>query len=388
MAGTRFLSKVLGDLGIYYKDYEVITELSPSYGLHVYRKMRLNDPIIGGIMFHIETVLRRVEFVLKGNVPSFVKDCLTETFFRKILGDLTSVLVYGFYCGEKIWKAENYVKLIDIEPRHQTTIDDIYDTYVTQCPDLGSCVDIPKAKLLWFYIMSDARYPYGISLLRSVYKPYFMKIAVEASEANSVDRDLAGLPTLTAPEGFNFAAADPDYPGYDPSIKDTLEWAINVVTSIRKDNQQGVVLPYGWELKLLRAEGTSSKANADTMIKRYNTEICIGLLEAFMSAGLGPSMQSSETELHLQTFLTACDSISRIFAEAINEQVLTQLCEYNGVECDCWIEPVPLTNYNLKDLASYVARLVSQEVIHPTKVLEDSLLKIANLPIEDLTDEK
>ena len=379
----KYSARVLGNLGLYYRDYETIPELIPAYGLNTYRKMRLNEPIIGGLLFHYETILKKTRFNLKGKVNKYVEETLTDRFFRKVVPDMASVLTYGFYCGEKIWKADDYVRLVDIEPRHQTTITTINKDNVVQSPETGDEVKIPKRKLVLFCLVSDSRYPYGISLLRWVYKPYFFKIAIEASEANAVDRDLAGLPTLTAPEGFNFAAADPNYPGYDPSIKDTVDWAVKVVTSIRKDNQQGVVLPAGWSLQLLRAEGSSSKSNTDEMIRRYNTEMCIGLLEAFMTGALGVAARGTQGDLYLQTLLSACNGVAQTFADVFNEQVIPYICAYNGAAVECWVEPEPATNYNLKDLASYVARLVAQGVIEPTKELENGLLRIADLPIDN-----
>ena len=380
MATTRSLSRVYGSMGVLQEDYEPLSDVAPTSGLETFKKMRLNDPIIGGIIFHIETVLRRVKYQLQGDINKYVKASLDERKILELVWDMPSVLIYGFFCGEKIWKADNMVKLVDIAPRHPLSIEDVDDDYVYQAPEDGEPVDIPRNKVVWFYVMSDCRYEYGISMLRNVYKPYYYKLRVEASEANSVDRDLSGLPVMTSPENFNYAVADPDHPSYDATVKETLDWALGVVTNIRADSQQGVVKPFGWELELLRASGSATKADTSAMIKRYNTEICMGLLETFITAGLGSNLNASEAELHLQTFLTACDSISRVFAKALNEQVIPQICEYNGVDCDCWVEPLPQTNYNLKDLASYVARLVAQEVIEPNPVLEDSLLKIANLP--------
>lgn len=363
------LYRVIGMLGVDDYDYEVLSELAPPYGFNVYKKMRMNDPLIGGIVFQIETVLRRVKYRWRGKVTKYLEGLNIE----KLVWDFTSAVVYGFYCGEKIWKLDNFVRLVDIEPRHPVSIDSVEKDVVIQ-----EGKKIPKSKVVWVVIQSDCRNTFGISLLRNVYKPYYYKTRVEASEANGVDRDLSGLPVLTAPENFNFAEAE-----NDPVVNETLKWAIDVVSNIRADSMKGVVKPYGWELELLRASGTSSKSDTTGMIKRYNTEICMGLLETFITSGLGSNLNGAEAGLHLETFLTACDSIAKVFAKAINEQVLPQACEYNGDVCECWVEPLPQTNYNLKDLASYVARLVNQEVIEPTPALEDSLLKIANLPGKD-----
>ena len=390
MADSVNLYSVYGTKGLYYKAYETISELLPAWGLNTFRKMRMNDPVIGGIIFHLNSIIEQTEFTFEGNVPDFVESSIGEKgFLTQLIEDMLSVLVYGFYCGEKIWKADRYVRLVDVEPRHQTTITYIEDNYIVQTPHDKPAKQpvIPKEKLVLFYLQSDGRYPYGISLLRPVYKPYFMKTALEARLAEKLDEDITGRPVLTSPPGFNFAAASPDYPGgSDKSIKATLDWAKDVV------GEKGQVLPDGW---VLNALDSHIAVDIDSVIKRYNTEICMGMLEMFMVASLGLTVHKDSATNYLDTLLSATNGIAKKLAEVINEQIITQLFKYNGRKrVTCKIKAKNTINYNIKDLAGFVARLVAQGVINPTPQLEESLLSIANLdspvienksPKQDLT---
>lgn len=77
-------------------------------------------------------------------------------------------------------------------------------------------------------------------------------------------------------------------------------------------------------------------------------------------------------------FLRACDWYAMSVKEAIEASV--------NRWCERWNQPPIKVKcskaqvVNMKDLASYVARLVAQEVITPTKELEQALLSLVDLP--------
>ena len=192
------------------------------------------------------------------------------------------------------------------------------------------------------------------------------------------DRDLAGMPVMTAPEGFDFTAAVPSSPNYSELVKSTLDWATGVVSNIRRDEQEGVVLPYGWELELLK--GQSSSLDTDKIIKRYNTEICLGLLEDFVSEGAFSYSNANADISSYDMFLDSCEGWAKFFEDGLNKQVIERVCSYNGIKKVPKLKHAPVNADNIKDLASYVARLVSQGVINPTPKLENELLRIAKLP--------
>lgn len=357
-------------------DLEVLAKLEPPTGLNEFYKMQFNDPIIGGIMWHVESLFRRTKVYWDGKVPENVLGVLGNAFWGKILTELSSTLTYGFSVSEEIWQIiDGLPMLVDIEPRFQPTIDSFQGNYIQQSgPD--SSAEIPASKVLHLTIGAQARSPYGTSFLRSVYKPYFMKTNIEASEANSLDRDLGGLPVMTAPEGFDFMRADSESATYDPSVANTLNWAINVVQNIRRDSQQGVVIPNGWELKLLRAEG-DSKDPSDA-IRRYNSSICVGLLQSFLAPIVDTHGRGSQTEIHLGILTSAINAIISSFVDEINAQTVTKLqriYKFNGK-----LAHTPLTNYNLRDLASYIGRLIGQEAIQPNNKLEESILGVIDMP--------
>jgi len=377
--------QVFGNLGLGVEttgvpdDLEVLAKLAPPTGLKEYYKMQVNDPIIGGIMWHIDSIFSRAKINWEGSVPKNVSERLNADFWRKISSELTSTLTYGFSVNEEIWEiVDGLPMLVDIAPRFQPTIDSFQDGMVQQSSP-NSSSEMPITKVLHITIGSQARSPYGTSFLRSIYKPYYMKTNIEASEANSLDRDLAGLPVMTAPEGFDFMRATAGSTIYDPNVAATLNWAINIVRNIRKDAQQGVVCPNGWELKLLRAEGNSR--DPGDAIRRYNSSICVGLLESFLAPIVDTHGRGSQTEVHLGILTSAINSIICRFVAEINRQVISKLQMIYKFDGKLAVQP--LTNYNLKDLASFIGRLISQGAIKPNNKLEESILGIVDMPYEE-----
>jgi len=302
-----------------------------------------------------------------------------------LVGEMATAFTYGFYVGEEIWKVDGRgVVLVDVEPRAQYTIYGINvdKGRVYQTAPQGS-FEIPYQKCLHFVITGEARNPFGRSLLRHLYKPYYYKVAVEAAEGVGVDRDLSGLPVLRAPETFDFTAADSTSPNYDPLVEATLQWAVDLVTNVRKDKQQGVVLPHGWELMLLRSAG-SQGMDTDRIVRRYNTEMCVGLLSGFLSGGMFASTNQANVEMHIQNYLYACDSWAITFAHSLTK-LARKICRFNGVPEDELpkVEAAPARIIDLRDLAGFVARLVAQGVITPTGDIERALLSIVGLPYEE-----
>lgn len=362
---------------------EPLTELLAPTGLNIYTKMRKNDPIIGGMMLLFETAIQRSEYSLKGENASFVMEILDNmrTPFSQILGEIASALTYGFYLGEKIYAIrDGMVVLEDIEPRYQPSIVAIDDSDgLVQQQTTTGIFTMPYSKSLHVVPIQDSRSPFGISLLRTVYKPYYYKLSVEASEALAIDRDLGGLPVMQAPEGFDFLAADPSSPNYDANVAATLDWAVNLVTSVRRDQMMGVVIPAGWTLSIIRGENRAT-IPTNEIIARYNTEMTAAVLANFLSLGAFASTNNSNVTVHVSNFVNACEAFIKVIAGAIKKQVIDPICTFNRISPSPTIEFTVKGQNNLRDIGTFVANLVDKGVIQPTKFIEDAMLALLNIP--------
>lgn len=359
---------------------EFLAELAPPEGLHRYRKMKMNDPIVGGLLLQIENIIRRLKWDVQGENADFVSQILKDLpgGVQGVNYEMSSAFCYGFYIGEQIWKMEdNRLILVDIAPRFQPSIHRINDVNgnVRQLTQQGT-FDIPYSKCVHHMYFTENRAPYGTSILRHLYKPYYYKVSVEASEAVGIDRDLSGLPMMTAPEGFDFEQCDHESPNYDPAAAATLEWALNTVSNVRKDTTQGIVKPYGWELELIRGENRTNIPTND-IISRYNTEMAAGVLENFISLGAFATTNNANTEVNVRNFLRACDAYAEIMSQTYNEQIIEPICRFNNINAPQF-SFTPVNTDTLGDLATFFARLVSNGIVTPTTTLEKELLQIAD----------
>jgi hypothetical protein len=358
---------------------EPFSELQPPEGLAKYRNMKKNDPIIGGLMLRIENILRSTKWKIVGPNADFVKAQLEglPQGINSLVQDMASSLTYGFSVNEKVWGVRDgiiYIK--DVAPRHQLTIQEFANGKIYQ---LSANFAMPISKCLHFIPIEICRNPFGESILRHIYKPYYYKSSIEASEALGIDRDLGGLPIMQAPEGFDFTKADTSSPNYDPNVASTVDWAKNVVKYVRKDSSQGVILPHGWILNILKSETRSTIPTSD-IVNRYNTEMAVGLLESFAVMGGFASTNNANTEAHIEDFLETCNTILGLMAEKITKSLIHDICAFNNLTDYPELQFVKVRRARLDRLASFVSRLVDKEIITVTNALEEELLQIASLP--------
>lgn len=388
--------KVYGSASAEQSTEEILSELRPPTGLKKFATMEDNESIISGLLLRIAGIIKSAEWTVEGKNADFVLKQLKALPYglSGLLEDFSNAFTYGFSINEKIWAVgDGQIYLADVQPRPQTTIEFVTATSSTmvsidnigfirqQTIDVGT-VDIPYAKCVHFIPRTRNRNPYGRSLLRGLYKPYYYKSAIEASEAQSIDRSLSGLPVMTAPEGFDFVNADTESPGYDANLAATLEWAEQVVSKVRKDEMQGIVKPSGWTLELLKGDN-SVAINSPSILSRYNVEMAVGLLQSFAVIGGFASTNNSNIEEMINDFKGACDSWLASMAATINRQIIADICDFNLKTDYPELKFVPVVKEKLNDLASYVSRLVQTQVITPTYTLEKMMLEKIHVPMAD-----
>jgi len=97
-------------------------------------------------------------------------------------------------------------------------------------------------------------------------------------EGIGFERGLAGLPVLTPPEGVDI------WDTLDPAMIGQLAAAKATVSSIRRDEQEGIVMPFGWTLDLLSVSGTYQQ-DIGAAIQRYQNDIATSVLADIVKMG-------------------------------------------------------------------------------------------------------
>jgi hypothetical protein len=193
--------------------------------------------------------------------------------------------------------------------------------FIQRCEPTFETVRIPMSKGLLFRTRISRDNPEGKSLLRNAYRSWFFKKHFEEIEGIGIERDLAGFPVLKAPEGMDLWSDE------DPNMAKLRADAESLVASIRRDSEEGVLLPHGWELSLLTS-GSTRQIDIGSTIERYDNRIAITLLSDIILLGNhSGSFALAETK---QSLLAAAlqSQLSNI-ADVFNAKAVPDLFRFN-----------------------------------------------------------
>lgn len=389
---------------------EFLKELQGKRGIEVYREMSENDDVCGAILYAVETLIRQSKWSVQPGGDSakdkecaeFVESCMNDMqdTWTDTISEVLSFLAFGWSFHEIVYKrrrgssrdprlnskyTDGLIGWQKLPIRAQETLFqweyDENDNLVgmTQLPPPNFCMaTIPIEKALHFRTKSRKNNPEGRSILRSAYRAWYFKRRIQEIEGMGVERDLAGLPVLMAPETMDIWNQD------DPEMVDALARAERIVRNVRRDATEGLVLPANWEFKLLSAGGARS-FDTNKIIERYDTRIAMTTLSDFILIGhqqVGSfALSSDKTRL----FSMALGAYLDIICEVFNNQGIPRLIGINA-EHFAGITDYPKLTHgdveapDLKDLSAYIKELTGCGALTPDEDLEDYLRKTASLP--------
>ena len=394
---------------------EFLRELQGIRGIEAYREMSENDDVIGAILFAIEMLIRQVQwYVSPGGAEKideeaaeFIDGCRNDmqSSWTDTISEILSFLTFGWSAHEIVYKrrmgrsrnellnskySDGLIGWRKLPIRAQETLyqweyDDSDNlTGLTQMPPPSyDIITIPIEKLLLFRSKSRKDNPEGRSILRNAYRDWYFKRRIQEIEGIGIERDLAGFPVLTAPEGISIWDTD------DPDMVRVKAAAETMVKNIRRDSMEGLVLENGWELSLL-STGSRRQFDTNAIIERYDTRIAMTVLADFVLLGhqnVGSfALSSDKTKL----FSVAIGAYLDIICEVFNNKAIPHLIDMNG-EHFAGITDYPhlchgdIESHDLAALSTYIKDLTGIGVITPDGGLEDYLREQAHLPekVED-----
>lgn len=417
----KFDPSTIGSTGLRqtggYLHEEFLRDLRGEKGMRKYREMADNDWVIGAMLFAIQTLIAGVEWTMQPKDETTEAED-TATFAEEVLGDMktpwpsvlseiSTMFPFGFAPMEITWKtrsdAPNDIGLpaskftdgkvgIDaISLRAQETVIrwDIDDNDGTvrgfwQQPINRPMVYIPIAKCLLFRTSTVKNNPEGRSILRNAYRSWYFKTRMEEIEAIGVERDLAGLPMMRIPAQFMAADASPQ----DKAVYAAYQ---KLVTNVRRDQQEGVILPstkdkdgnYLFDFVLLSTGGSRS-FDTNKVLTRYDRAIATSVLADFIFLGqqaVGSfALSSDKTALFgaaIQSFL------EHVIAAQINNELLPRLWFLNGLDPELMPKWVPgaIEEASLTEVAQLIGAMTGAGApMFPDRELENHLRKRAGLP--------
>lgn len=398
--------------GIIYEEY--LRELQGKKGVEVYKEMSDNDDTIGAILFVIEMLMRQCTFSVEPGGDSekdkeaaeFVEQCMgdMQNSWADTMSEIVSFLTYGWSYHEIVYKRrmgknrdprisskydDGLIGWRKLPIRSQDTLwewqyeensDDLIGM-IQSPPPTYEYFTIPIEKALHFRTKSRKDNPEGRSILRNAYRSWYFKKRIQEIEGIGMERDLAGFPVITGPEGMELWDTE------DPDMVRALSAAQNIVTNIRRDAKEGLVLPNGWSLELLSA-GNRRQFDTNQIIERYDKRIATTVIADFILLGqqaVGSfALSSDKTRLFALAIGTYLDEICEVF----NKQGIPRLIDVNG-EHFKGITDYPkmvhgdIEDANLESLGAFISQMVTSGVIIPDEDLEDFVRRAGNLPERD-----
>lgn len=393
--------------GIVYEEF--LPELRGSRGVEIYREMSENDDVVGAILYAVEMLVRQTKWNVEPGgstakdkeAAEFVESCMDDmqNTWVDTISEILSFLTYGWSYHEIVYKrrmgntadtrtrskySDGLIGWAKLPIRAQETLYQWeYDendnlTGMTQMPppDYG-LLTIPLSKALLFRTKSRKDNPEGRSILRNAYRSWHFKRRIQEIEGIGIERDLAGLPVMYAPEGMDIWNNDDD-------TKKLLVRLEEMVRGVRRDEMEGLVLPHGFEMKLLSSGGTR-QFDTNAIIDRYDTRIAMTVLADFIFLGHQQNgswaLSSDKTEL----FAMACGAYLDIIAETFNSQGIPSLIDINGDHFKGITGYPTLTHGDIEDadiqkVSTYIKDMVGIGVLIPDDGLEDYIRQIGNLP--------
>ncbi len=200
---------------------------------------------------------------------------------------------------------------------------------------------------------------------------YYFKKNLEALEGISLERVYAGFPVVKLPKGASTGGS---------SNSDESK-AKDLVRKVRVDEQMGIVLPDGWEFKLLGPEGGRGIDAFDRSIMRYRQEIMITVLATFIALGIDKTGSYALARETRDFFQIALSGWLNNIAETLNQFAIPKLLQLN--DYDQWLVqlvPGKVGQFDLDKLSNYISRLAMVGAIQIDESLERFLREAGNLP--------
>ena len=418
--------------GLIYEEF--LPQLQGSKAGKVYREMQDNSPVIGAVLYAVESTLRSVDWSVEPatddeadlEAAQFLESCMHDMShtWEDFVSEILTMLTYGWSYFEIVYKKregrtnvsgrtksvqsrydDSKIGWRKFAPRGQDTlyrweIDEnggikgmwqypwptgaglIYNNNFNT--KSNQTVFIPMQRSLLFRTTSRRNNPEGRSLLRTAYRPWYFSKRVEEIEAIGLERDLAGMPFAGVP--LEILSED-----RNEAETATFNYIKDIVTKTKRDEQEGIIWPLVYdddgnkmyEFELL---STGGRRTFDTgaIIQRYMQQMAMTVLADFILLGheaVGSfALSSDKTEL----FAVALGSMLDAIEDVINRHAAPRLLALNGFPTD---EKQPMIRHgdiekpDLQELIQYVSGLSAAGApLFPDLVLENRLRELADLP--------
>lgn len=395
---------------------EFLRELQGPAGMKNYREMRDNDPVIGAILFAANHLCRRVSYKVKAanqtqeaqwvakKIGSMLFDDLGSTW-PDTMSEILTMLPFGWALLEMRLKRrlggletptsdalpeqntqisggigypspefvpsrfnDGLIGFRSWSLRSQETLfmwefDEESNAIVMQqmAPPDYKIRRIPLAKCLLFRTQVAKNNPEGFSIIRNAWTSYYLKKNLQVFEGIGIERDLAGYPMITTCEPDATKGIQPPdlWNSKNPEMVALLGTLKQLVRSVRRDEQEGMVLPY-WAKFSLVSTGSRRAFDTNTIISRYDQRIAQSVLADFVMLGHEAVGSKAMAATKISLFTSALSSFLDSACAIINRHAITLLMQVNGwaEELTPILEHGEVESVNLMELGTFIKDIV------------------------------
>ena len=399
--------------GVVREDYD--PNLSGRNGRKTFHEMSESSPVIGAALLAIETLLRQAAWSVQP-ASSDAVDLESAEFLEQCMDDMThpwenlitealSMLVYGWSYHEIVYKArggktgdsqtdskydDGRIGWRKISARSQLTLsrwlmdeNGGLEAMIQQDPNSYREITIPIEKALLFRTSVKYNNPEGRSALRSSYRPWYFGKNIEKYEGIGVQRDLAGIPKITAPSNYmkNDATADQ---------KALYEYMKNVGRGLSANSQAYVFLPSDLDMDgknkkfdiELMSSGGKRNFDTDKIINRYDQRILMTFLAQFIMLGMGKTGSFALSSDQTTMFSMVIGAWLTDIGGVINRFAIPRLFGYNSFNIIEFPKVVhsDIEKVSLDTLINFVSKAVQSGAIEPGRAMQEHLREMGGLP--------
>lgn len=394
---------------------ELLRELHGTQATRMYAEMT-NDDIAGAMLFAVEQLAKQIAWTWAPasldaqdmERAEFLRSCWDDMSISwgDTLSDILTMLPYGWALVETVFKvrggetddptrrskfSDGKIGIRKLAGRAQETLarwefdaEGGVQSFVQSAAPAFANVTIPISKALLFRTTAARSNPEGRSIFRSAFIPWRYKTRIREIEAIGIERDLAGYPV------FELQPDAPDiWNTKDPTASALLGKLERIIRNVRRDEQEGMILPPWVKLVLL---STGSRRNFDTgaVIARYDQRIAMTILADFILIGHESVGSFAMSEAKTELFASAMTGFMDQIAETVNRHLVPRLMRLNGWPVDRLPRLVhgDVERVDLTALGTFVTALAGAGMpMFPSAdgALERALLDAAKLPVGDAT---
>jgi hypothetical protein len=244
-------------------------------------------------------------------------------------------------------------------------------------------IEIPADGLVYYRVGAEGDNWEGVSPLRAVYKPWFIKDGIERLDAVAQERQAVGVAVLYPPEHAN----------NDDGTLDAVEDAI---AGLRGGETAHIVMPgphadnaelgQGWRFEI-QGMGAASQSgrSAQPSLQYFTDKIAAGLIAEFMRLGQSGEGARATADVQQDPFYAAVEGFTSTVVEPPLQALTELIVRVNRGERDGYpkIRMSLVDAASLTELADYVNKLSAAGALAADDPLEDYLRQRGDLPPAD-----